>query len=159
MAAIPVKRERSVALPRTTTKKARPAPVENLAEPLPGELPEVVGSRSDEYHPQRPNEYDDIVDQRARTRHVLEKRLGAMREERVAARKSLTKDNKEDKKLESDPPVEKGLPLAQRMMAKMGWKKGDGLGKTKQGIPEPLRVKKTSALGGTVIGPRINKES
>ena len=151
MAAVPVKRERPGILPKPSAKKARAMPTPS--EPLPGELPEVTGTHSDEYHPNRPNEYDDIVDQRQRARHVLEKRLEMMRVERMAVRKAQRETTRASNAA-SAPQVEKGLPLAQKLMAKMGWSKGEGLGKSKQGIPAPLRVKKTSARGGTVVAPR-----
>jgi hypothetical protein len=151
MAAVPVKRERSASLPKPSAKKARAAPTPS--QPLPGELPEVIGTRSDEYHPKRPNDYDDIVDQRLRVRHVLEKRLEVMRGERIAGRKAQRQSIGEVNAAPA-PQTEKGLPLAQKLMAKMGWSKGEGLGKSKQGIPVPLLVKKTSARGGTVVAPR-----
>ncbi|UPQ98595.1 G-patch domain-containing protein [Chloropicon primus] len=44
---------------------------------------------------------------------------------------------------------------AERMMAKMGWKEGEGLGKSKQGMKHPLAAQKTSRSGGTIVeGPR-----
>lgn len=163
MAAVPVKRERPGGNPKPVAKKARQAPTPN--QPLPGELPEVTGARRNEYHPERPNEYDAITEQRLTVRHVLERRLEVMRGERVAARNQARRawfaSGGSDASGGSGAPagapapkVEKGLPLAQKLMAKMGWSKGEGLGKSKQGIPAPLRVKKTSARGGTVVAPR-----
>ncbi|KAL0310513.1 UNVERIFIED_CONTAM: DNA-damage-repair/toleration protein, chloroplastic [Sesamum angustifolium] len=40
------------------------------------------------------------------------------------------------------------MTAAQRMMAKMGWKEGQGLGKQEQGITTPLVAKKTDKRGG-----------
>jgi hypothetical protein len=166
MAAVPVKRERPGGNPKPAAKKARQAPTPN--QPLPGELPEVTGARRNEYHPERPNEYDAITEQRLTVRHVLERRLEVMRGERVAARNQARRawfasdasggsggsGGSDAPAGAPAPKVEKGLPLAQKLMAKMGWSKGEGLGKSKQGIPAPLRVKKTSARGGTVVAPR-----
>jgi splicing factor 45 len=44
----------------------------------------------------------------------------------------------------------KGMTLAQRMLEKMGWKQGEGLGKSGQGIAAPLAVQKTDARSGRV---------
>ena len=52
------------------------------------------------------------------------------------------------------PPVpdsERGMPLAAKMMAKMGWEQGKGLGKQLQGAPLPLVAKKTSARAAVVV--------
>ncbi|TVU12507.1 hypothetical protein EJB05_46158 [Eragrostis curvula] len=43
------------------------------------------------------------------------------------------------------------MTAAQRMMAKMGWKEGQGLGKQEQGITAPLVAKKTDRRGGVII--------
>lgn len=43
-----------------------------------------------------------------------------------------------------------GLNAAQRMMEMMGWRAGEGLGKERQGITEPLAVKKHTARSGTI---------
>ncbi|CAA0823756.1 DNA-damage-repair/toleration protein DRT111-chloroplastic [Striga hermonthica] len=40
---------------------------------------------------------------------------------------------------------------AERMMAKMGWKQGQGLGKQEQGITAPLVAKKTDKRGGVIV--------
>jgi len=44
----------------------------------------------------------------------------------------------------------KGMTLAHRMLEKMGWKAGEGLGKSGQGIAAPLAVQKTDARSGRV---------
>ncbi|KAL1567506.1 DNA-damage-repair/toleration protein DRT111, chloroplastic [Salvia divinorum] len=43
------------------------------------------------------------------------------------------------------------MTAAQRMMAKMGWKEGQGLGKQEQGIITPLMAKKTDKRGGVIV--------
>lgn len=43
------------------------------------------------------------------------------------------------------------MTAAQRMMAKMGWKQGQGLGRQEQGITTPLMVKKTDRRGGAIV--------
>lgn len=50
----------------------------------------------------------------------------------------------------SAPGQPKGMTLAQRMLEKMGWKEGEGLGKSGQGIAAPLAVQKTDARSGRV---------
>lgn len=48
-------------------------------------------------------------------------------------------------------PGARGMDLAARMMEKMGWKSGLGLGRNKQGIVNPLMVQKTDKRGGTIV--------
>lgn len=43
------------------------------------------------------------------------------------------------------------MSLAARMMEKMGWKEGQGLGRTKQGIVTPLIAQKTDSRSGVII--------
>lgn len=43
------------------------------------------------------------------------------------------------------------MTAAQKMMAKMGWKQGQGLGKQEQGITTPLVAKKTDKRGGVIV--------
>jgi len=45
-----------------------------------------------------------------------------------------------------------GLTAAQRMMQKMGWKRGEGLGKHRQGMATPLEARATAGGGHAVIG-------
>jgi splicing factor 45 len=45
---------------------------------------------------------------------------------------------------------QKGMGLAQKMLEKMGWKAGQGLGRNRQGIAVPLAVEKTDQRSGRI---------
>uniref|UniRef100_A0A6N2KZG7 G-patch domain-containing protein n=1 Tax=Salix viminalis TaxID=40686 RepID=A0A6N2KZG7_SALVM len=49
------------------------------------------------------------------------------------------------------------MTAAQRMMAKMGWKEGQGLGKQEQGITTPLVAKKTDRRAGVIVNASESK--
>ncbi|KAF5837264.1 splicing factor [Dunaliella salina] len=46
---------------------------------------------------------------------------------------------------------ERGMTLAQKMLRKMGWKEGEGLGRNRQGIASPLVMQKTNARAGVIV--------
>lgn len=50
------------------------------------------------------------------------------------------------------------MTAAQRMMAKMGWKAGQGLGKQEQGITTPLMAKKTDRRAGVIVNASEKKQ-
>lgn len=57
--------------------------------------------------------------------------------------------------LTEPPKTGKGGDVAERLMAKMGWKAGQGLGKQEQGISAPLTVQKTGKLQGIIQAPPV----
>jgi splicing factor 45 len=42
----------------------------------------------------------------------------------------------------------KGMGLAQKLLEKMGWREGQGLGRNRQGMATPLVAQKTAAHAG-----------
>jgi splicing factor 45 len=43
------------------------------------------------------------------------------------------------------------MGLAQKLLEKMGWREGQGLGRNRQGMATPLVAQKTAAHAGVVV--------
>lgn len=99
----------------------------------------LYGSPDEEYDPAKPNDYDEFC--RRRMRLKAEEELEKRRQEALARQQAKTPAVAEPK--EDD--------FATRMLKKMGWKEGAGLGKEGQGMATPLVLKKTDQKAGTIV--------
>jgi splicing factor 45 len=142
----------------------------------------------DEYDPVRPNDYEDYRREKKRLAAEAERKREIERrrceeEEREKERERAREREREresqnisgeeawrrraamggrrerDKSPEKEREI-KGAQLtaAQRMMAKMGWKEGQGLGKQQQGITTPLMAKKTDRRAGVIVNASESKK-
>lgn len=110
----------------------------------------------DAYDPSKPNDYEQIMQEKDRVRREQEISLDALRVKRMEkkAKAQTTLSHKEEidhTQTQGQKQPEKGMTLAKKMLEKMGWKKGEGLGKMKQGISTALEVEKTDARTGRVV--------
>ena len=90
-------------------------------------------SADEEYDPAQPCDYDALCKDRIRKRAAEE-----MEKRRRIEEEKQRKAN--EPKVEAPPKED---DFATKMMKKMGWKEGVGLGKDGQGITAPLMAKKT----------------
>lgn len=49
----------------------------------------------------------------------------------------------------------KGMGLAQKLLEKMGWREGQGLGRNRQGMATPLVAQKTAAHAGVIVNAEL----
>lgn len=98
----------------------------------------LYGSPDEEYDPAKPNDYDEFC--RRRLRQKAEEEMERRRQETLARQSQATKA--------PEPPKEDDF--ATKMMKKMGWKDGAGLGKDLQGMSNPLVMKKTDQRTGVI---------
>ena len=108
----------------------------------------------DEYDPFKPNSYEDAKLQR--TRDDEEK---TRREKDWMERKKIKEEAREKEKKEKEQEAKKkenggggkGMSMAMKLMKKMGWEEGKGLGKNQDGIDAPLAVKKDGRDTGRIV--------
>merc|ERR1719468_977190 len=81
----------------------------------------LYGDPEEEYDPAKPNDYDEFC--RRRMRQKAEEEMERRRQEALARQQQAAK-----------PPEPKEDDFATRMMKKMGWKEGQGMGKDSQGM-------------------------
>ncbi|CAE8683760.1 unnamed protein product, partial [Polarella glacialis] len=91
-----------------------------------------------EYDPAKPNDYDEFC--RRRMRQKAEEEMERRRQEMVARQQERAK-----------PPEPQEDDFATKMMKKMGWKDGTGLGKEGQGMATPLVMQKTDQRAGKIV--------
>lgn len=104
----------------------------------------------DAYDPSKPNDFEEIKRKKQVMRQKREEELDALQHTRI---KKKVNNAAQVPMMMMEKTPEKGMTLAQKMLEKMGWKKGEGLGKMKQGISQALEVEKTDARRGRVILP------
>eukprot|EP00929_Paragymnodinium_shiwhaense_P043586 TRINITY_DN22406_c0_g1_i1.p1 TRINITY_DN22406_c0_g1~~TRINITY_DN22406_c0_g1_i1.p1 ORF type:complete len:401 (+),score=133.23 TRINITY_DN22406_c0_g1_i1:161-1363(+) len=98
----------------------------------------LYGSPDEEYDPAKPNDYDEFC--RRRMRLKAEEEMEKRRQEQMSRTQQAAK-----------PPEPKEDDFATKMMKKMGWKEGSGLGKDQQGMSTPLVLQKTSSASGKIV--------
>ncbi|KAK7485120.1 hypothetical protein BaRGS_00023660 [Batillaria attramentaria] len=122
---------------------AAPAPVLPAAPFIASEaIPSFTGV-ADEYNPLLPNEYEDLVKKKKEKKEEDRRRD---LEERNAGRSSHRTTTITDGGHRSETNS-----VATKIMAKYGYREGQGLGKSEQGMSTALYVEKTSKRGGKII--------
>lgn len=111
-----------------------------------GAVSSLYGSPDEEYDPAKPNDYDEFCRRRMRIR--AEEEMEKRRQEALARQQQAAK-----------PEVPKEDDFATKMMKKMGWKEGAGLGKEQQGIATPLVLKKTDRATGQIVEGQQKREA
>jgi len=107
----------------------------------------LYGSPDEEYDPAKPNDYDEFC--RRRMRQKAEEEMERRRQEAAARTQAAAKPPEQPK--EDD--------FATRMMKKMGYKEGQGLGKDNQGMTAPLIMKKVDNATGVIAPGQQKREA
>lgn len=123
-----------------------------------------VGLWPQEYDPSKPNDYAAI--HREKVRQQQREELEKLRQQEMEKQKHDEEANRNGggadgaEAATSPEPQAPVLPsyidpnkktFAARMMEKMGWKQGEGLGANKQGITAPLVARKTAMRSGIIV--------
>jgi len=147
--------------PRAPLPPPPPGPPQPAVPPLPpssaaallfsaGQDPEEEGGQAEgEYDPAAPNSYPAVIAVRASAAGAAAAAAAAADEASASAAAAAAVTA-----LTGEPAgVERGLPLAARLMARMGWVEGEGLGPKdgrRKGVTAPLVARKTGALAATI---------
>eukprot|EP00913_Durusdinium_trenchii_P005371 g5009.t1 len=127
------------------TSRAQARPPESDGSPVQAALSEPIaanlfGDPNEEYDPAKPNDYDEFC--RRRMRQKAEEEMEKRRQDKTAANFDSTQDD-----------------FATKMMKKMGWKEGGGLGKEGQGMANPLVMQKTDQKTGRIVEGSSKREA
>lgn len=114
-----------------------------LSEPIAANL---FGDPNEEYDPAKPNDYDEFC--RRRMRQKAEEEMEKRRQDALARQQQSNK-----------PAPPKEDDFATKMMKKMGWKEGGGLGKEGQGMANPLVMQKTDQKTGRIVEGTSKREA
>jgi len=106
----------------------------------------LYGDPDEEYDPAKPNDYDEFVRRRMRLKA----------EEEMERRRQESQSRQQASKAPEQPKAD---DFATKMMKKMGWKEGSGLGKDGQGMAAPLVMKKTDARAGVITEGQRRSEA
>merc|ERR1719421_154630 len=96
---------------------------------------DAAKAADEEYDPAQPCDYDALCKERVRKRAAEE-----MEKRRRIEEEKLRKANEPKQEVKVEPKED---DFATKMLKKMGWKDGQGLGKDGQGITAPLMARKT----------------
>ena len=83
--------------------------------------------------------------------HAQGSRLHAQGAAVLAGEAEMKPEMKLEPQKPAAPVKDKGMSLAQKMMEKMGWKEGSGLGKDGQGMTTPLMAQKDGIRSGVIV--------
>lgn len=100
----------------------------------------AADEEDEEYDPNTPNDYEDLC--RRRMRQKAEEEI-AKRQQEDAERRRAAQVAK--------PEAPRPDDFATKMLKKMGWKEGEGLGKEGQGMSAPLVMQKTDTMTGKIV--------
>lgn len=110
----------------------------------------LYGSPDEEYDPAKPNDYDEFC--RRRMQQKAEEEMERRRQDAVARQQ-------QQQQAAAKAAEPKEDDFATRMMKKMGWKEGAGLGKDGQGIQNPLVMKKTDQRAGVIAEGQSKRDA
>eukprot|EP01025_Chloroclados_australasicus_P006456 TRINITY_DN12082_c1_g2_i6.p2 TRINITY_DN12082_c1_g2~~TRINITY_DN12082_c1_g2_i6.p2 ORF type:complete len:257 (+),score=65.42 TRINITY_DN12082_c1_g2_i6:165-935(+) len=116
----------------------------------------------DFYDPMKPNDYEEIVNERKRKKMEADQEAERQQQlkEEQRAQEELLKQQEEEMFIQqqlreingqNEGNERRGMTLAQKLLEKMGWKEGQGLGKQQQGMATPLIAQKTDKRSGIIV--------